>query len=456
MSASQPQVKTLELTERGLTKKVFDLAGPSLVEMMLVSLVSMADMIMVGRLGPAAIASVGLTNQPMFFALAIFMALNVGTTAIVARSIGGKDVKGANDAARQTFVMTAILGVVMSALAYYSAPYVLRFMNAQDDVMQIGIPYFQIVGLGLLFNTLSMSAGAVLRGSGDTKSPMSINMVANIVNVVFNYLLIYGHYGFPRLGVAGAAVATTFSRAVAFALFAYIIYSGKRVVKLTIRDDYRFNFPLINRIFKIGTNAAIEQFVMRGGQIAFARVVASLGTSTFAAHQIALNVLSLSFMPGQAFGMSATTLIGQSLGAKDPTLAERCGHEARRLGMYVASGMGLVFFFLGSYIAILYSNDAAVVKQAATALKVIALVQPAQATQFILAGALRGAGDTKWPLYATISGVWIGRVLLSILFVTVLGFGLIGAWAAMAIDQMGRSLFISYRFKLGHWKEINV
>ena len=456
MSTSVPQVKAPVLTSQGLTKKVFNLAGPSLAEMMLVSLVSMADMIMVGSLGPSAIASVGLTNQPMFFALAIFMALNVGTTAIVARSIGAGDVKGANDAARQTFMITVILGLAASALAYFSAPYVLRFMNAQEDVLQIGIPYFQVVGLGLLFNTLSMSAGAVLRGSGDTKSPMYINILANVINIAGNYTLIFGHFGMPRLGVTGAGLATTFSRFVAMLLFFFLIYSGKRVVKLTLRDNYRFNWPLIQRISKIGSNAAIEQLVMRGGQIAFARVVAGLGTTTFAAHQIALNVLSLSFMPGQAFGMSATTLVGQSLGAKDPTLAERCGYEARRLGMIVASFMGLVFFFGGGWIASLYTSDPEVIKYSALALKIIALVQPAQSTQFILAGGLRGAGDTRWPMYSTIMGVWVGRVLLSILFVTYMGFGLVGAWAAMAIDQLGRSMFISYRFKTGHWKKIKV
>jgi len=167
-------------------------------------------------------------------------------------------------------------------------------------------------------------------------------------------------------------------------------------------------------------------------------------------------VLSLSFMPGQAFGMSATTLVGQSLGAKDPALAERCGYEARRLGMFVAALMSGVFFFLGPQIASLYTNDPEVIRQTALSLKIIALVQPMQSTQFILAGGLRGAGDTRWPLYSTFLGIWVGRVLLATLFVQVLGFGLWGAWLAMAMDQVGRSIFISYRFRLGRWKEIKV
>lgn len=456
MSTAKPQVRNEVLSAKGLTDKVATLAGPALVEMMLVSLVSMADMIMVGRLGPAAIASVGLTNQPMFFALAIFMALNVGTTAIVARAIGARDEKSACDAARQTFMITCLLGIAVSAIAFCSAPYILRFMNAEDDVLRVGVWYFKIVGLGLFFNTLAMAAGAVLRGAGDTKTPMKINMVANVINVVGNYALIYGKFGMPRLEVSGAALATTFSRFVAFVMFAVIIFGGKRIVKLNLRDRWIFDFAIIQRIFRIGTNAALEQFVLRGGQVAFARVVATLGTTTFAAHQIALNVLSLSFMPGQAFGMSATTLVGQSLGAKDPDLAERCGYEARRLGMFVAGFMAFLFFFFGPQIASLYSTDPEVIRRAAMALKIIALVQPAQSTQFILAGGLRGAGDTKWPLYSTFLGIWVGRVLLSTLFISVLGFGLLGAWVAMAVDQLGRSAFISHRFKHGRWKEIRV
>jgi putative MATE family efflux protein len=445
-----------ELSAEGLRNKVLTLAWPALVEMMLISLVSMADMIMVGRIGPAAIASVGLTNQPMFFAMAVFMALNVGTTAIVARSIGAKDLKGATDAARQSFMITVLMGLAVSSLAYFSAPYVLRFMNAGPDVLEVGTIYFRIVGLGLFFSTLAMSFGAVLRGSGDTKTPMKINMVANVINVTGNYLLIFGHFGFPRLGVAGAALATTFSRVVAMAIFTFVLFSGKRIIAFKLSDRWRFDWTIIKRISKIGSNAALEQFVLRGGQVVFARVVASLGTATFAAHQIGLNVLSLSFMPGQAFGMSATTLVGQSLGAKDPKLAERCGYEARRYGRYVATGMSLVFFFFGAQIASLYSNDPEVIRQAALSLRIIALVQPLQSTQFILAGGLRGAGDTRWPLYSTFLGIWVGRVLLATLFIQVFGWGLWGAWVAMALDQVGRSLFISYRFKSGHWKYIRV
>lgn len=451
-----PKLTSLERPEKEITSKVLHLAGPALAEMLLISFVSMADMMMVGRLGPQAVASVGLTNQPMFFALAIFMALNVGTTALVARFTGANNDADAAATARQSLLITACLAVVVSLLGVFAAPYVLRFMRADADVMQVGIPYFQVVAAGLFFNTVSMGITAILRGSGDTRTPMRINMFINILNVIGNYALIYGHFGLPRLEVTGAGLATTLSRAVAAALFVVILFSGRSRIKLSLRDDYRPNLQVIRRIFNIGLNSAIEQFILRGGQVTFARVVSGLGTAVFASHQIGLNILSLSFMPGQAFGIAATTLVGQSLGAKDPELAAKCGSEARRLGMYVGTFMALLFFLFGRQIAGLYTDNVEVIARTALVLRVYAFLQPAQSTQFILAGALRGAGDTRWPLYSTALGIWGGRVAFSWLFINIFGLGLLGAWLAMALDQLGRSIFISVRFKSGKWKAIRV
>lgn len=446
----------LRQENKAITSKVFNLAGPALAEMMLISLVSMADMMMVGRLGAAAVASIGLTNQPMFFATAIFMALNVGTTALVARFIGAKNPEDAAIAARQSVLITLGLAIAVTALGYWAAPYVLTFMRADAEVMAVGLPYFRVIAAGLLFNTMSMGITAILRGSGDTKTPMRVNIFINLLNVVGNYALIYGHFGLPRLGVTGAGLSTTISRGVACVLFLYVIFGGRSLIKLKLSDNWRPNLPMINRIFKIGVNSALEQFILRGGQVAFARVVSGLGTTVFAAHQIGLNILSLSFMPGQAFGIAATTLVGQSLGAKDPELAEQCGQESRRLGMFVGGAMAVVFFTLGGVIARLYTNEIAVVSATAMILKLYAFVQPFQATQFILAGALRGAGDTKWPLYASAIGVWGGRVIFSYILVNLFGLGLLGAWLAMSLDQIGRSVFITLRFRTGKWKTVRV
>jgi len=437
-------------------KRILNLSGPALVEMFLVSLVGMIDMIMVGRLGPASITAVGLTNQPIFFIVAVFQALNVGTTALVARFVGAKRNDRAADVARQSFVLTLLAGGILGAVGYVSASWVIPAMGAEEEVISLGVGYMRMISLGLIFNAVAMSLSSSLRGAGDTKTPMKANLIANIVNVVGNYILIYGKLGFPRLGVLGAALATNISRIVACVLVLHVFFSGRFVLRLSLKDSYRPDFEILGRVLRVGLPTAIEQFILRGGQLAYVRIVASFGTTVFAAHQIGMNILSLSFMPGQAFAIAATTLVGQELGAKRPDLAEASALETRRLGMLVSGIMALIFIFFGRWVAMLYTNDETVIGLTSMVLKVIGVVQPAQSTQFILAGGLRGAGDTKWPLYSTFMGIWGVRVLTGYFFAIVLHMGLLGAWLGMALDQCTRSIIIYTRFKRGAWKKVIV
>jgi putative MATE family efflux protein len=445
-----------ELDKHAARKVVWSLSAPTLVEMFLVSLVGMADMIQVGRVGPEAITAVGLTNQPVMLLMAIFQALNVGTTALVARFIGMGKPKEASDTLKQTFVLVILLGLVISFFAGVTSPAILRFMGAEPEVIRVGTPYFRVVAFGFVFSAIAMGLASALRGAGDTRTPMIVNLVANAINITFNYILIWGKFGFPRWGVFGAGVATTFSRCVAAVWFLIIALRGDKRIRLDFSDGYRPNLEIVKRILNIGFPAALEQGILRTGQVLFAKVVSSLGTITFAAHQTAMNILSLTFMPGMAFATGCTTLVGQYLGAKRPDNAELCAYTSRNMGLAVGGVMALVFLFFGKYIAMLYTNDMSVALASALVLKIYAFAQPAQSTQFILAGGLRGAGDTRYPLYSTALGMWIGRVGLGWFFVHVVGMGLPGAWLGMAIDQVVRGILISLRFRTGRWKEIRV
>ncbi|HXL03663.1 MAG TPA: MATE family efflux transporter [Bacillota bacterium] len=455
----QDQTETRERLLRpdstpALRKRVLELAGPSLVEMALVTFVNMADMIMVGRLGPAAIAAVGLTNQPVFFAMAAFIALNVGTTAVIARAIGAGDDDVASDAMRQSLILVVIMGLAVSVLGFVFAGHVLEFMGAEPDVLPMGVSYMKIIASGGVFMVVSMSLTAALRGAGDTKSPMKANMVANVSNVIGNYLLIYGKFGFPKLGVAGAALATTIARSIAFFLLLKVVISGNS--HLHLRGPFRLNRELLERIIRVGMPSAVEQIVLRGGQLVYVKIVAGFGTTVIAAHQIGMNIMNLSFMPGTAFAIAATTLVGQGLGAGMPDLAEDWARETRRMGTVVSCCMALLFILFGKYIAMLYTNDPEVIARTAVVLRILGLVQPAQSTQFILAGGLRGAGDTKWPLYSTAIGVWVFRVAVGYLLAVVMGMELVGAWMGMAVDQLARSTIIAFRFRSGKWKMAKV
>jgi len=444
------------LSKSEIQQVVWRLAAPTLAEMFLVSLVGIADMIQVGRLGPAAITSVGLTNQPMMLLQSVFQALNVGTTALVARSIGMDKPKQASDTLKQTFYVTILLGLTVSLFAGVMAPYILKFMGAEPDVIEVGTPYFQVVGFGFIFNAIAMAIASALRGAGDTRTPMTINLVANTVNIIGNAILIWGLFGFPRWGVFGAGVATVFSRFVAAVWFLTIAVKGEKRLKLDLKERYKPDLEILGRIYYIGLPAAAEQLVLRTGQVMFAKVVSSLGTVTFAAHQVSMNILSLTFMPGQAFATAATTLVGQNLGAERPDDAERCANTSRNMGLVVGIVMAVVFIFFGKYIAWLYTGDMSVVLVSALVLRIYAFAQPFQSTQFILAGGLRGAGDTMYPLYSTAAGMWIGRVALGWFFVNVAHWGLPGAWLGMTMDQVLRGTLILLRFRAGKWKSIKV
>lgn len=438
-----------------INKRVWQLAWPAMVELLLSTLFSMVDMIMVGRISYQALTAVGLTNHPTMLALAVFQALNVGSTALVARFIGSGDIKNAKATVRQSMVLVTILGIVVSIAGYLLSPAIITFMRAEPDVYPMSVSYLQIVSLGWLFTTISLNVGAILRGSGDTMTPMRYNLLSNLLNVFGNYVLIFGKFGFPAMGVAGAALSTTLCRGVAAFLALRAIFNKNRNIGVSLKDDYRIDKNLLERLISIGLPSAMEQFLLRLGQVFFSRAVAGLGTAVYAAHQTAINISSLTFTPGQAFGMAATTMVGQSLGAKHPDVAEKAGLVARRMGLIIALAIAIVLFFFGYDVALLYVDDPEVARAAANALKILAIMQPMQSTQFILAGALRGAGDTRWPLYSTAIGIWGIRVVLVHVFIA-MGMGLMGAWVAQLCDQAFRAVFIYTRYKSGAWKHSKV
>ena len=380
-----------------LYSDIVHIAWPSLVELTLTQLASMVDLMMVGQLGPWALTAVGLTTQPKFLLMTMFMAMNVGATAMVARYKGAGDQKRANEILRQGLLMTFVLGMVFSVIGFITAPWLIKFMGASEaHVLEASVTYLRIQMIGLPGLALTSTITATLRGVGNSKTAMIYNAAANILNVFFNYMLIYGHFGAP---------------------------------------------------------AMVEQLVMRAGMIIYTRTVAGLGTLAYAVHQVCMNIQSLSFMNGQAFAVSATSLSGQSLGRKRHDMAQAYISRTRKLGMCVSIFLGVIFFFFGGQIVALYSGgDQSLVDLGGKIMMFVALVQPFQSSQLILAGALRGAGDTKVTAVITFLTVLLVRPALAIFAINVLGMGLEGAWVALVIDQILRSLLVLLRYNSGAWK----
>ena len=443
-----------------LRMNIFHIVWPVFIEVLLSSLFGMVDMMMVGRIpeyAAQAVSAVGMTNQPVFLGLSFVQALNVGGTAIIARYYGAKKYKNISLVLKHVMLL-AMVGFVIpiSVLMIVLAPNVLSFLGADASVIEVGSGYFRVIMIGFIFQSFSFTITAALRGIGETKIPMRNNVIANSLNVLGNAVLIYGLFGFPVLGVTGAAISTALSNVIAMSLNLRYVLSKKSVLYLDLKEKFEFRFEMMKDLIRIGLPTALEQLALRVGIISFLNIVSGLGTNVYAAHQISLNILNLTYSPAQAFGITASTLMGQSLGAKNEQLARMYTRMCQRIGFVIAIGMSLFIFFGSKTLAEFYSTEPEIIRNTMIALTIVAFVQPFQSHQLITSGALRGAGDTVWPLIAIFVGSIVIRVSLGYIFVNIIGLGLAGAWYAVFIDQFIRWLIILFRFKSGKWKNIRI
>ena len=426
---------------------------PAFVEMLLSQLFSMVDIIMLGKtsISSIAIAAVGFTNNPVNLMIGVIQAFCIGTTTAVAWSIGAVNAENAKAVVRQSIIFISIIGIIASAIGVFAAEPIVIFMGAKGEVLPYSIDYLRYIAAGFLFQSVSMCITASLRGVGLTKLPMLYNLIANGLNVFFNYILIYGKLGFPEMGVAGAAIATTLSKVVAFVISLLILFLKDTPIRIKLTEDFRLRISILKRIFDVGITAALEQLSMQVGFIFFTKTVSVLSIPVFAAHQIGLNINGLCWVPSQAFGVAATTLVGQSIGAGNKDKAKKYARFIHMLSLFSSLFIAIIFMLWSENIAGLYSNDPAVIKPAGEVLKLIALGMPGIATQLPISAALRGAKDTRFPLLANICGIWIFRVIAAPIFVHVFQWGIHGAWWTIVLDQTCRAVIVYIRFLKGKW-----
>ncbi len=445
----QPVAKSKKAS---LYTKILLLAWPVMAQMFLQTLAQMVDMAMVGRLGQAAIAAVGLSFRPMFVGQAIFLGLGVATTALVARFIGAEDEDTATKAAAQALLTTSVLALVLAVCGFFFAREITLFMGAKDDVIQLGIQYLQAFSPGLFFLMLSTIMTSSLRAAGDTKTPFYASLFANALNVVLNYALIFGHFGLPALGVQGAALATSIAHLSTASILFIALLRGKGGLHLRGRDFATLDWPLIVRLFRVGIPAALERLVMSLSVMLHVKIVATLGTTAVAVSTLAGNIEQLSYMPSIGFSVAASTLVGQNLGAGFPQEAERSGWGATRLCVFFMGTMGVLFILLPSLFVRIYTDDPAVIASAGQVLRLIGISQVPQAFAFVASGVLRGAGDTNAVLNFVFLGNVVIRLGLSYLFVVVLGWGLWSAYVAVLADWIFRGIALSHWVRLGRWQ----
>lgn len=443
-------------TSKEVYKTAVSIAWPSALEAVLVQLIASVDLIMVGGLGAVAIAAVGLTNQPKFILLAIILSLNIGVTAVISRRRGEGDREGANRTLRQSILICGVLSFFLSILGFCFARPLLLFAGAKIDVINSAIIYFKIVCIGNFFTSMSLTINAAQRGIGNTKISMKTNIAANIVNLVLNYLLIEGNFGFPALGVEGAAIATAIGNFVGFVMSVKSIIYAHGFLDISTKESWKLDKNTVASIFNISSSALIEQIFMRVGFFMTTKLIADLGTVAFATHQICMNILNISFAFGDGLGIASSALIGQSLGAKRPDMAIIYGKTLQRISMSVGFIFVFVFIIGRNFFVSLFSSDPSIIAMGAQILIIVAITSPIQTSQVVVTGCLRGAGDTKFVAITSFLSIGLVRPGATWLFCYPLGLGVLGAWFAFGADQTLRLIINLSRFLKGEWTKLKV
>ena len=443
-------------TTREVYKNSFNMSWPCAFEAVLVSLVGSIDIMMVGGLGAEAIAAVGLTNQPKFVLLAMIFSLNVGVTAIVARRKGAEDFKGANSCLKQSIILSFIISLIMAISGYIYAHEIMIFAGAGEDVINDSVAYYKILMVSIVFTSLSLTINAAQRGVGNTKISMRTNVVANIVNLIFNYFLINGVWIFPRLEVRGAALATTLGSIVGFLMSVFSVYYNTRVLDLRGRGNWKFDKATMKAFLSISGSSVVEQVFMRIGFFSFAIIVAALGTIAFATHQICMNVINLSFCFGDGLSAAAASLVGQNLGAKRPDKAKIYGKTGQRMAFIVSTVLFFLFILARKQIIMLFNSEEHIVSLGGTIMIIIAFTTHAQTSQTVYNGCLRGAGDTKFVALISFISIALIRPALAWVLCFPANLGLKGAWIALFADQTMRYILGKKRFDSGKWTKIKI
>ncbi len=447
------------IDESNLLRSVVKLAWPVVVQQVSFSMVQLVDTALVGHLGEDALAGVRLAGQIFWFSQAGMVAVAVGSTAVIARNVGAGQSHLAEGTLRNAIIMSFAWGCVIGVAMWFLGSWGLGMLGAEEQAQHQGTVYLKAAAVGMPMWSLIYAGNASLQGAGDTWTPMLTGILINIVNVVVAYACINGEGPAPRMDVLGSGAGFTGAAIVGAVVVLAILSSGTRIIHWTPWEAYRLDRHEASRVLAVGVPAGFEQVQFNIAFMIYTRIIASLGTTAVAAHGVTLAIQGLTFNVGFALSVATTALVGQSLGAQRPDLAERSAYLTARYSLVFMSALAVVMMVLGGQITGLFvgGEDAdEVVHIGRQLLFVFAFAMPALAVSLSLGGALRGAGDTRSVLVIMAGTTWIVRLVPAYLMAITLGWGVPGAWVAAVIDINSRAVLMFLRFRQGKWKRIRI
>ena len=442
-----------------LIKHVAKLAWPVMLTNLLQSLVSVVDTFMVGRLGPIPLAAVGLSNALRLLVFILLLSISAGGMALIAQAKGARDSQRMSIVARQSILSGFLLSIFLGTIGFTLARPILTLVNSGGSPIAVDLAtdYLQILFLGSPFIVLNIIFDRLMQGAGDTMTPLILSGSLNILNILFNFILMFGLGSIPAYGLNGAAMGTLVARAIGLAIGFALFYSGRNVVKIS-EGTYKPDWLLIKDILTIGVPSGIQGVFRNGSRLFVIGILTSTEVATYgaAALAIGLQVESLAFMPVLGINVAATSLVGRSLGKWQPQEAWQEGNTAVFLGVVILIILSTpIIIFAPSIISLFDPSGHPILATAGTAyLRINTLVLPISAISMVANGAMRGAGDSTPGMIGTMLFRGIAAIALAYLFAFPLGFGSTGVWWALAISVVLNSIFMMWRWRSKAWQSV--
>lgn len=444
-----------DFTTGSIDKAIFLLAIPMILEMVLESVFALVDIYFVNKISSQASATVGLTEAALTILYSVAWGLAMGIMALVARRTGEKNFTEASRVAGQGIVIAVFFSFIISIIGFVFPKEILAFMGAGDAVVQENYRFTQIMLTGNIVIMLLFVNNAIFRGAGDAAIAMRTLLIANAINIVLDPLLIFGIGPFPKMGLMGAAVATTIGRSVGVLYQCYYLFNGKGMIKL-VKKYFIINTGLIKSILNTSFGGMFQFIIGSCSWIFLARIIAESGESTTSGYVTAIRICIFTILPAWGFANAAAALVGQNLGAGKPERAEKSVWRTAFLTLLFFAVVALVFFFFGEILMRLFTSDAVAIKAGTLCLHTLAIGYIFFAYGMVIVQAFNGAGDTKTPTIINIFIYWIVQIPLAYFLATYLNMGPLGVYIAIGISETLLAIVSIIIFKRGKWKLVKV
>ncbi|NVJ69474.1 MAG: MATE family efflux transporter [Alphaproteobacteria bacterium] len=430
---------------------VWRLAGPNIISNILMVSISFAHLWIVAPLGPEMSAAVVAGGRVHFLLMAASMALSVATTAVVARAWGAANIEEASASTASSLVLAIIISLILGFVTYLIAPVLVMMFSLDDVTASLAVGYIRPASLLNIIFALMLTIATSFRAIGDVIRPLRFMAIGAVGSILGSYILVHGAFGIKPIGITGIPLGTACGQMVLILWFLFVWLRGRYDLKPHLKGALETH--RVRQIIKIGAPAAIEQILIQMSFLLFMMLVSGYGTAAFAAYGIGITVLSVTIVVGLGFGTASATLSGQLIGAEKHDEAVASSWAAMRLAILGMSGLAVITMIFKGSLAALLSTDSEVRAHTEYFMMILALIQPLMAIEFSIGGALRGAGDTRYPLFVTFCGMIIGR--LSIGFaVRALGGPVEAMYAVIIGDYFIKATLLVLRFRKIDWREM--